>query len=452
MSSPEENPTLARKSEDEILDRRRKQTRMAQRAYRNRKQQNFVKLEQEISELRKIISTMHVAFFELYDDLLLEPGISTFQTDRIVRRINVTAGKLNAMSASAGVNLPQVQERGKIAGICPEETHRVQHRALEDRASRHGLTACPPRSPRPSDTTRILDLEFPPPIFEAASKLQMNSAERIAVHAFQTHASTHQHAPVERPIAKDQAYTYSFQESTFARRIQRVCLEFAFHNLSNPGCDPDFLAYAFRWSFTFSDRRTMTQRCQELLKRKAGESLENWSLPYFSVGGAATHFAHVNEDGVQILLPNLITPMESMRVQDNDASYQKGLSSTATAAAASHTSAYDGDWYDAFEVDCYLRSMGIHLAPTSSYVSLFTPSAGNPTSNFDMRGGPFDFHEPEYQHVHSTISESTTAQFLFDVDDFLKTILRGGACFGRAPGFRKRSVDEALRGALQRVY
>lgn len=39
---------------------------------------------------------------------------------------------------------------------------------------------------------------------------------------------------IEKPLKATQPYTYSFQETTFSRRLHRLCLERAFRNLTSP--------------------------------------------------------------------------------------------------------------------------------------------------------------------------------------------------------------------------
>ena len=68
-------------------------------------------------------------------------------------------------------------------------------------------------------------------------------------------------------------YTYSFQESTFARRLTRASYERGYYLLTNPNTPKPLLHRLFRFSFCYSNIDRMRERLQTILKRSNQESL-----------------------------------------------------------------------------------------------------------------------------------------------------------------------------------
>lgn len=173
---------------------------------------------------------------------------------------------------------------------------------------------------------------------------------------------------VERPLKPQSPYTYSFQETTFARRLHRACLERAFRLLTNPAADQEELSRAFRFTFCFSNKKRMLLRFQELLKRGAGDSLENWNVPFFRVGGAGTHYPRHDEQGKPIYPPNMHSPAKAfgpapfllVETPRDEETVTKMLEAIG----------FDGEWFDSHDVEQYLREKGIHLDGHSTFVDI----------------------------------------------------------------------------------
>ncbi|KAJ9605712.1 hypothetical protein H2200_009561 [Cladophialophora chaetospira] len=438
---PTTRATASGKGDDEGSLRRRTQTRDAQRAYRTRKQQSQLKLEEDVSVLQETVTAMHTTFLELYDDLLLEPVISNSQNSHLVRWINAIAARFNTLSTARELHLAQVKERGRSAGVWRTKHSRLADRRAEDKdsgtqPSRQGYR--PSRHGKIAHSTKTGDQ-----VSNFTDKLHVQQDDNVNPIRPSMTDPKPVNPYLERLVQRDVAYTYSFQESTFARRLQRVCLELAFRNLSNPGRDPAFIARTFGWSFTFTDRSNMTQRVQHLLRRGTNESLESWSLPSFSIGGAGTHFPRVDREGHPSYPPNLVMPTQALPPSTRDSVY-----AGKTAGEFTSDSFYAGEWYDAFEVDCYLRLMGIEIEPTSTFATIHT--ATRATDHNDAAGRNCQDSGGDTHDHHR--SASNTWPFLLDVEKFLEIMLSGSSCFGRAPGFRKSDVGKALKGALQRLY
>jgi hypothetical protein len=112
----------------------------------------------------------------------------------------------------------------------------------------------------------------------------------------------------------------------------------------------------------------MLQRFQDMLKRKAGESLENWNIPFFHIGGAGTHFPRRDNEGNAVYPPNLLNPARAFgpyayiepETPRNDASLQETLEKIG----------FGGVWFDSHDVEEYLKTKGIYLDGQSSFVEV----------------------------------------------------------------------------------
>lgn len=324
---------------------------------------------------------------------------------------------------------------------------------------------------------------------------------------------------IERPLSSPSGaqgfYTYSFQETTFARRLHRMCLERAFRNLTSPNVDPKWIQRAFRFTFCFSNRKRILQRFKAILQRKAGESLENWNIPFFNIGGAGTHFPNTDKDGIPIFPPNMLPPDQAFCQEDikpmrycdpetprDEKQVQEVLESIG----------FGGIWLDSHDVEEYLKTKGIYLDGSSTFVEvdpslvlptlptstasttstsstssnhtpLQTPSPLNsqsdlitdpnmqayfstvslsqpkhpdprlsqvqssqiwPWSNNGNNNDLFSRHSPPSYDYYSTNISQGSRSVTFDIEKFLERMVDGAACLGRAPGFRRELIDNAL--------
>src|SRR5204863_6022194 len=167
-----------------------------------------------------------------------------------------------------------------------------------------------PQQYMPTDTSTpgtLLETTDSPKEWSFLTNYQQNNAE-VSIPTFNFADLL---PPIEKPLKASVPYTYSFQETSFARRLHRLCLERAFRTLTSPHIDEKIIRRAFRFSFSFSNRGRMSARFQDLLRRKAGESLENWNVPFFHVGGAGTHFPRRDEHGNPIYPPNIFPPAKA---------------------------------------------------------------------------------------------------------------------------------------------
>ncbi|KIW31114.1 uncharacterized protein PV07_02793 [Cladophialophora immunda] len=552
--------------DETAADRRRTQIRLAQRAYRHRKETTISALKQKVNDLQTTIEHMNKTFLTLHDNMV-DAGILTSHYS-LGRQLQAATEEFVALSKIASPESDEEEEAiakitkgsdGKPASEPGESNRRSSAQSGAKTSSRPGATKTNARravSFDQSSTDAEADVEELPVTGGDDHSLVALSETAWAtdnsnLHGLNDLMSFNATVPdvvlfddpneklvVERPLKPahqpEGSYTYSFQETTFARRLHRMCLERAFRNLTNPNVDPEYIKRAFRFTFCFSNRKRMLQRFQEMLKRKAGESLENWNVPFFHIGGAGTHFPRRDEEGNPVYPPNMISPAKAFGPQPYvqvetprmETSVQEMLENIG----------FGGVWFDSHDVEEYLKTKGIYLDGQSSFIevdpsvlplvkaslsssdgtsssdrspldaTLRTPSpilgaeglADPITDPFiarelgDMFARPSTLFPPlssstatsinnsnnntgsasqsnakllddpwaEFAVLTSTSSPPTFSDLLsrrpnpltFDVEMFLERMIHGSACLGRAPGFRKETIDEALMMSLQEGF
>ena len=552
--------------DETAADRRRTQIRLAQRAYRHRKETTISALKGKVDSLQTTIEQMNKTFINLHDNMVDAGILNTHYS--LGRQLKSATEEFVALSKIAAPDSDD-EEEAAIAAITAAEEESEKNKNKRRGSARENAnlpTKQPARRPTArrdasinahSSTDGEADVEELPMLSKNDEGLLMLSqatwpTDNSNIHGLNDVLSFNVTVPdaviyepindkfeIERPLTSARsyqgAYTYSFQETTFARRLHRMCLERAFRNLTNPHVEPEYIKRAFRFTFCFSNRKRMLQRFQEMLKRKAGESLENWNAPFFHIGGAGTHFPRRDEDGNPLYPPNMVSPAKAFGPQPYievetprmEVSIQEMLDNIG----------FGGVWFDSHDVEQYLKSKGIYLDGQSSFIEvdpavlsllkqstaasdgrtdisserspleaiLRTPSPLLPADRFtDPITDPFIAHElselyaqpstlfpqsrtqtpklsqddmwPEYtspfsnNNVNHLTGTTTPPQFsdllnpsgrignngrsplTFDVEMFLERMIQGSACLGRAPGFRKENIDQALITSLQEGY
>lgn len=153
-------------------------------------------------------------------------------------------------------------------------------------------------------------------------------------------------------------YTYSFEETTFARRLQRAALERGFHLLTNSEMRPSAFLFTFRLSLLYHTRDTLLMKFRRALNRSTEEPLETYQTPFIHLGGAGMHY-------------NTGRIRNGYTVKPGPLQRQAILESTETSGAVVDIeldlSEYEGEWFDSNDVEGYLSEKGLRIDPQSSF-------------------------------------------------------------------------------------
>ncbi|KAH2643212.1 hypothetical protein KXW54_005247 [Aspergillus fumigatus] len=216
------------------------------------------------------------------------------------------------------------------------------------------------------------------------------------------------------PPLPTRQHTYAFQEVRFARRLQRYCLEHAFRLYVDFRSDPREIHRVFRLVPCVRDRGKTQPRFRQLLMGGRADPLEVPSLPFYTVGGAGTHFPDVDEEGNAIYPANSRMPRRVLGVLPWPELGTKG------GEEALEAYGLGGEWFDSRDVEGYLKLHGV-----------------------DVNGGLF----PTLHVAGGAAETDRSRSFVLDVDGFFSRLLSGLVILGRAPGFRKTDVRRAFKAS-----
>ncbi|ETN46796.1 uncharacterized protein HMPREF1541_00985 [Cyphellophora europaea CBS 101466] len=407
--------------DETAADRRRTQIRLAQRAYRNRKESTIIGLKQRVTDLQNTIERMNATFTDLHDNIIDSGmvnghrGLSSHlekvmaQFDELVKNAAAdddddepqptkepTKKESNFQSKSSKAAHPPISPQQSSQD---SDTEELPSTTL---SSNDAIYAFDDAAVWPDTSNDVMQFHVHLP--EASVSLEEITAKSLTLPELQRPLTPTNPSPV----TGGHFYTYSFQETTFARRLQRMCLERAFRGLTSPTISPAHIARTFRFTFCFSNRRRMLNRFQDMLKRRAGEALENFAVPFFQIGGAGTHFPRRDKDGKAVLPPNMLGPERAVETQQFSVGprraqvgwdYESGLVETPrgehSVQELLEKIGFGGLWFDSHDVEGYLETKGIMLDASSSFVevdpralSLDTTRPGDVGSNTSSGNSP----------------------------------------------------------------
>ena len=163
------------------------------------------------------------------------------------------------------------------------------------------------------------------------------------------------------------AHTYSFQETTFARRLIRDSYEKVYFLLTNPKTPPELVEHKFRYSFCFNNVDSIIRRAKDIIDRSNQEPLGNWEFPMLHVGGAGLHFPR--DEGKEV------EPPQGWLSQRNVGPWPIHHAKTRIPVEdfpenVMKWSNLEGIWFDNHDVEMYLRTKGLYLDGSSSVAEI----------------------------------------------------------------------------------
>jgi hypothetical protein len=153
-------------------------------------------------------------------------------------------------------------------------------------------------------------------------------------------------------------YTYSFQEITFARRLQRAAVERGFHLLSTADLRPAAFERVFRLSLLYHTKDTLLNKFRYALTRTANEPLETLQTPFIHLGGAGFHYNTGRIKNGYIVKPGPIIHRAILQSAD---------SPSVSVDIELDLNEYEGEWFDANDVEGYLEEKGLKIDPQSTF-------------------------------------------------------------------------------------
>ncbi|KAI1473133.1 uncharacterized protein F4812DRAFT_454950 [Daldinia caldariorum] len=362
-------------------ERRRTQIRLAQRAYRNRKENAITDLQAKINDLQSVNNEINNAYQNLFNyasqrGLLAQAPEFGEELQKLQTLIKQTQEQGN----------PQIDDENESPeGHSGEDQREAQD--LADGTATHGE---PPVSAPEIDQTPALwggiTVSHEPaaqPQYAAISALdpmlnntQTHSYEVITVPTLENASfgpnlsidtnflnpaySSWAHHPWNRLTGPR---TMSFNEWTFARRLHRHTAERAAALICMPHPPPARLRRVFGFVMLFETVDEIRSRTLAMLDREKNDPLSNWKYPFHRLGGSGTHFP--NQEGPPSLSGSSTYQSSGFGTGPFNERTTRVGDTMLGVSQYINMSGWEGTWFDADEVEAYLAQNGV-VIPTAA--------------------------------------------------------------------------------------
>ncbi|KAI1848859.1 hypothetical protein JX266_005287 [Neoarthrinium moseri] len=386
---PRLNPTDATPQE-----RRRTQIRLAQRAYRNRKESAISDLEKKVDGLKEVNDQMSQAYRDLFDfatrNGLLEKapefGERLATLEALAKQSGETLIKSDGDS-SDGTSQGSKLVKRKSSGASPPDIA-LPSPAQQQQPPSQQLWAGVMVSHEPAVETNN---HFHHPISNVAPAhpgvhagyeiIAQPTPQNASFAPNMTFSQAHLFMPwtsVPSPFnSLPNPRTYASQELTFGRRLQRTALQCAASLISMEHPPPDRMMRVFGFARLFETYEQIKERTLACAGVTAQESLYNPKYPFQSLGGNGTHFSHMGPTDLRTasmdsssshgghMSPRSGRPKDSapFSIGPFDLRTNKIRDSLVGLGGQINLPGFDGVFWDADEVEFYLLHNGVNIPP-----------------------------------------------------------------------------------------
>ncbi|KAH6618215.1 hypothetical protein B0J18DRAFT_412620 [Chaetomium sp. MPI-SDFR-AT-0129] len=412
-------PRLDTKDET-AADRRRTQIRLAQRAYRNRKENAIQTLEKKVQSLRDTNEEMSNVFMQLHD-FALSSGLLD-QVPEFGRQLQQTTEKFLSLAREASDEDVKEGEAKTTTSTTPVDRKGGDSQSATSSPSPPvttqpvGVASSPGSSANGVPTTLPSGIMVPytagsQPNFTTATTLPQQGPPtttfpyEILTHPTLDNASFPLEPFPNLPFSDNLSFSalfppspapptsYADLETTFGRRLHRFSLEQALILLDMPNPPESLIARVFGFCLLIESPATIHRRLLRMLGRGQNQSLFNWQFPFYRLGGAGTHFeldldsdctpntssAGTNTPGVSThpLAGNQGT--EDVLKPSSTSGFATGPFSAAINSVRDRQLDIDmrmalpgfaGEYFDCDEAEMYLYRRGVVIPPGSEVVTI----------------------------------------------------------------------------------
>lgn len=371
--------------------RRRTQIRLAQRAYRNRKETAIQTLEKKVSSLQDSNEEMSRAFMSLYDAAVAQGLLVSAPS--FGRELQATTERFVALAKRAG-DAESVDGGGSAGSERlsdePEAAWSAERHARSTSGDAvFGAGSASPEQPVSSTWSEARRATYPfgditpPSAPNYLPAIGPRSTDTIALRPNPL-STTHPlgMSPGISPLLAPPSHTH--QERTFGRRLQRSALEQGLLLLHLPSPPPHIYAGVFGFCLLFESRDDIVKRVTDAISRDPRRTLDCWDRPFWHLGGAGSFFGFVRgadfsdestssdeyppvgNQGSEGLRPDRslgsamgpfgpeVEEVRDMRVDRRMRMLVPG---------------FEGDFFDPDEVEVFLRRRGVYIPPASDFVT-----------------------------------------------------------------------------------
>ncbi|KAM0141438.1 hypothetical protein ACHAP3_002302 [Botrytis cinerea] len=378
--------------DETAADRRRTQIRMAQRAYRHRKETTISSLEKQVQELRGTNEEMNNIFINLYD-FAISRGLLQREPEFGQQLQSTTQKFLELAKQDAGdENLRH--EDDSPDNIAHESQGEANHSLTNHSAQRPPPVIMLSDEPTTADTINPWggyivskdtsseeerQIEYNQNDTEEPRQYEIISraTEENASFPFDSTSIQQYRAEIPSPISNNflQSFypyaavplptTHSYFELSFARRVHRATVEHGYKLLTMPNPPKRRFEKAFGYCLQFETKEECIARFQRILNNSSKESLHEWRYPLVHLGGSGTYYPNQDSDTDNELMPKFRT------------GFSMGPFPTACTPLLENISpnmkctlpGFEGEFFDPNDVEGYLRGHGFDLQPGADYIT-----------------------------------------------------------------------------------
>ncbi|OJI86028.1 hypothetical protein ASPTUDRAFT_27128 [Aspergillus tubingensis CBS 134.48] len=303
-------------ADEDPEERRRRQIRLAQRAYRSRKEANLSSLKGRISELEGIVEKMSTSVLSLSDELVRSGVLASHAG--LTEHLRDTVQTCLTLAREASNDSPQ-----EVTTISPPQTD-------------DGLPDFLPHEQH-SQSAQIVELDE-----SVSSILEPNLHLELR----------------ESPITWSKKIPRFFESSetaemdltVFTDRLHMSCVYQGCFALCDESIGIDRIQKHFCLLLQVMDRKRIASYFQAALNEKESRKyFAEWDeVPFFSLGGAGTHYSR-----------------SSLKSKAADRPFRPGVR-WVSVRSVSHFPQHiqtklQGDWFDMGDLEGYLREHDVHL-------------------------------------------------------------------------------------------
>ncbi|RYP20035.1 hypothetical protein DL767_009536 [Monosporascus sp. MG133] len=386
-------------------ERRKTQIRLAQRAYRNRKESAITELESQVRDLKEANDEMRAAFQRLLDSatrqgvlarapefgeqlqklraLVRRPREDEAGEDESALHADVEDSPRGSQPESAKSPSAQRATTAEAEHNKPEQVYGDLLIALERDAQ--------PQSHSPAGLTAS-------PMYDDSGNYQIIAAPTIENASFAPNTSfmfssapdTWSFSPWSLlPVPASMAY----QESGFARRLHRYAVEKAAYLIcmKNPPHESMMRVFGFARLFETTDQ--IRERTLAILAKTREQSLHDWNYPFYNLGGAGTHFPDSSRgstddgEGAPRTSGFRFGPMDEATSHIRD--------SLLTISQNIRMPGLQGLFWDCDEVEWYMRLNGV-----------LVPNVATDFCSVHVQPGSFHYQEVRHQEADAGAPQS----------------------------------------------
>ncbi|KAM3066878.1 hypothetical protein ACMFMG_007024 [Clarireedia jacksonii] len=428
--------------DETAADRRRTQIRMAQRAYRHRKETTISSLEKQVQDLRGTNEQMNNLFINLYD-FAMSRGLLQREPEFGQQLQSTTQQFLTLAKQSAN------DENSKDDEDPPEEIAQQSHDDVELPSARRGKgrRGSPPEAPQLKEpvATEVVnawggytvskdtssDEEVQPNVdkqnirqrpddWQVISRATEDNAsflfDPIDVQQYRAEIPSPELDPMVEAFSE--AYypmhelplpnTHTYYELSFARRVHRATLEKGYKLLTSKTADKKHFQKVFGFCLFYENKQAIIERFKRALSRSAKETMNEWRAPFVHVGGAGTYYPNSENDD---LMPKFRTGLSMGPFTPNVVSAGSNLDG----GMRSNLAGFEGQWFDPNDLEGYLRGQGFDLPPAADFISgeidlAALAGAASPRTTYNDAAFPPTPRSP----IARILDESNQSFFNFD--------------------------------------